>query len=242
MKRLIIIVIAGLFMAPAVGQQTGQTVINDPHAVLRDVKGYHGINVSNAIDVYLSAGDQETVAVSAVDTKWRDRIRTEVKDGILHIWVDHEGWSWGGGSRKMRAYVSFKALDKVSASGASNVYVDGVITGPYLEISLSGASDFKGAIKVGELKLDQTGASDARIVGTVAGVMTVHSSGASDLKGYDLVTDTCNAHAMGASDIRITVNKELNVHASGASGIYYKGRAVIRELHSSGASSVSRKS
>ena len=71
--------------------------------------------------------------------------------------------------------------------------------------------------------------------------MEVSSSGASDLKGYDLVTDTCNAHASGASSIRITVNKELNVHASGASGIYYKGTAVIRELHSSGASNISRK-
>jgi hypothetical protein len=70
----------------------------------------------------------------------------------------------------------------------------------------------------------------------------VSSSGASDLKGFELVTDTCNAHASGASDIRITVNKELNVHASGASGIYYKGPAVIREMHSSGASSVSKKS
>jgi len=225
---------------PAMSQQT---VINDPNAVVRDVRGFHGVSVSNAIDVYLSAGSQETVAVSAADVKWRDRIHTEVKDGILHIWLDHENWfSWGEKNRKMRVYVSFISLDKVAGSGATNIYVDGVIECSNLEISLAGASDFKGAIKTGTLQLNLSGASDARIVGTVNGVTTVRSAGASDLKGYDLVTDTCVAHASGASDIRITVNKELNVHASGASGVYYKGGAVIRELHSSGASNVSKKS
>jgi len=227
-------------MLPAMAQQT---VINDPNAVVRDVKGYHGISVSNAIDVYLSAGNKETVAVSAADIKWRDRIRTEVKDGILNIWLDHEKWfNWSDKGRKLRVYVSFTSLDKIKGAGATNIYVDGVIESSNLDISLAGASDFKGTIKVGTLQLDLSGASDARIVGTVNGVTTVRSAGASDLKGYDLVTDTCNAHASGASDIRITVNKELNVHASGASGIYYKGAAVIRELHSSGASSVSKKS
>ena len=219
-----------------------RTIVNDPNVELRSgVKGFHGINVTNAIDLYLSQGEAETVAVSAADTKWRDRIRTEVVDGILKVWLDNRGFIWNGGNKKMKAYISFTHLDKLNASGASDVFVDGVIAGDNLEITLSGASDFKGAIKVGSLKLDESGASDAHITGSVAGMTTVQSSGASDLKGYDLVTENCNAHAQGASDIRITVNKELNAHASGASSIYYKGGAVIRDLHSSGASSVNKK-
>jgi len=218
-----------------------KTVINDPNVELRTAGGYHGVSVSDAIDVFLSKGDVETVAVSAADLEWRDHLRTEIKDGVLNIWLDRKGLGRNSGDRKLRAYVSFTTLDKLSASGGSNIYVDGVITCNKLDIDLSGNSDFKGAINVSELKLDLSGASDAQITGTVAGVTTVSSSGASDLKGFDLVTETCTAHATGASDIRITVNKELNVHASGASGIYYKGAAVIRELHSSGASNVSKK-
>ena len=222
------------------GAWAQKTVIEDPNAVLRPVKGYHGIEVSSAISLYLSPGDQETVAVSARDVKWRDRIRTEVVDGILKIWLDAKGWSLG--NNKLKAYVSFTTLDKLNASGASDVYVDGVISGSTLSISLSGASDFKGAIKVGDLRLDQSGASDAHITGVVAGLATIESAGASDVKGYDLVIQSCNAHATGASDIHITVNKELNANASGASSIYYKGEGVVRDLHSSGASSVSKKS
>jgi hypothetical protein len=237
MKKIVVFLAGCLLVIGALAQKT---VIEDPNAVLRPVKGYHGIEVSGAINLYLSPGDQETVAVSARDIKWRDRIRTEVVDGILKIWLDAKGWSLG--NNKLKAYVSFTTLNKLNASGASDVYVDGVIAGPSLSISLSGASDFKGAIKVDELRLNQTGASDAHITGIVTGLATIESGGASDVKGYDLVIQNCNARATGASDIRITVNKELNANASGASSIYYKGEGVIRDLHSSGASSVSKKS
>jgi hypothetical protein len=105
---------------------------------------------------------------------------------------------------------------------------------------LSGASDFSGAVKLEELHIDQTGASDVSIMGAVKQV-TIEASGASDVKGYDLVSDSCSVRASGASDIRISVRKELNAHASGASSIYYKGNGVIRQMHTSGASNVSRK-
>lgn len=239
MKRIIFFLASCL---PLVSVLAQKTVINDPNVEVRAVKGFHGIEVSNAIDLYLSQGDQETVAVSAAEIKWRDRIRTEVEGGILKIWLDNKGWSWNGGGKKLKAYISFTALDKLVASGASDIYVDGVISGGSLDIRLSGASDFKGAVKVSELTLDQSGASDTHITGTVEGLTTIQSSGASDVKGYDLVTGSCNAHLSGASDIRITVSKELNVNASGASSLYYKGDGVIREMHSSGASSVSKKS
>jgi hypothetical protein len=227
----------GFFLVASVCAQ--KTVINDPNAEVRNEKGFHAIKVSHAINLYLTQGDEEAVAVSAKDTKYRDRIHTEVKDGVLKIWYDNEGWKWDNGNKKLKAYVSVKTLDKLGASGASDVLVDGTITSDRLDIDLSGASDFKGSVKVNELNLDQSGASDITISGTAAKV-TIEASGASDVKGYDLVTDNCNAHASGASDIKISVNKELSAHASGASSIYYKGTAVIRDLHSNGASSVGK--
>src|SRR6202012_2460929 len=99
----------------------------------------------------LSQGDEEAVVVSARDERWRDRIITEVVDGILKIRMESGHFSTG--NNKMKAYVSFTTLDKLSASGASNIYVDGVISGSKLSLTLSGASDFKGAIRVGDLQL-----------------------------------------------------------------------------------------
>ncbi|HTS44085.1 MAG TPA: head GIN domain-containing protein [Puia sp.] len=237
MKKLILFSL-GMLIASMIWAQ--KNVITDPNAEVRpNLNGFHAIEVSNAIDLYLSQGNEETVAVSAKDVKYRDRIRTEVKNGVLKIWYDNNGWKWDNGNKKMKAYVSFKTLDRLNASGASDVAVDGTISGDRLDIGLSGASDFKGAVNVKELHMDQSGASDVTISGT-ATTLTIQASGASDVKGYNLVVDNCDAHASGASDIRVSVNKELNAHASGASSIYYRGTAVIRELHSNGASSVGK--
>jgi Putative auto-transporter adhesin, head GIN domain len=235
MRKILFILWYGLL---GLSSRAQQTIVHDANAELRPVKGYHGVEVSNAIDLYLSQGDQETVAVSAKDIKWRNRIVTEVVDGILRIHLEGKGWSVG--NNKLKAYVSFTTLDQVKASGASDVYVDGVITGNQLSLDLSGASDFKGAVKVGSLMLDQSGASDARITGVVSGMTTIRSSGASDVKGYDLVTDECDVHASGASDVRITINKELSADLSGASSVYYHGEGVIKESHTSGSSNVKK--
>ena len=139
----------------------------------------------------------------------------------------------------MRVYVSFSNLKKIDASGACDVIVAGSISTKALELHLSGACDFKGMIKVNTLNINLSGASDAKISGTV-NTVNIKSSGASDVKGYDLVTDIYNANISGASDVHITINSELTVSLSGASDIKYMGNGVIKEKHSSGASSISK--
>jgi len=63
-------------------------VINDANAQKRTVSSFHGIAIHSGVDLYLSQGGDETVAVSASDPEYRDRIVTEVEDGILHIYMD----------------------------------------------------------------------------------------------------------------------------------------------------------
>jgi hypothetical protein len=238
MRKPLLILIVSLCVF---GAQAQKTVIHDANAELRTgLKGFHGIEVSNAINLYLSQGDTETVVVSGPDIKWRDRIRTEVRDGILRIYLENNHFSLG--NTKLKAYVSYTLLDRLDASGASDIFVDGVITGDNLDVTLSGASDFRGAINVKELRLNQSGASDAHITGAVSGTASFESSGASDVKGYDLVAQNCNVHASGASDIHITVNKDISADVSGASSVRYKGNGAVRELHSSGASTVKKSS
>ncbi len=239
MKKLLM----GLFLAAIALTATAQKeIVNDPDAELRTVNGsFTKIKVSHSIDLFISQSETESVAVSATEQKFRDAIKTVVENGTLKIYYDGDkGWN-NFSNRKTRAYVSFKTLELLDASGASDIQVSGTITGTSLTLNLSGSSDFKGAVKVSNLKLDLSGASDVRIGGT-ATTVNIESSGASDIKGYGLAAEICTAKASGASDIEITVNKELNAHASGSSEIFYKGNAVIKEMHSSGSSSISKKS
>lgn len=220
-------------------QSFGQTIINDKNAEVRNVGAFSGIKVSGGIDVYLSQSDNYALAVSASDVKFRDDIKTEINNGVLTI-------SYNGGNfryntnRKLRAYISFKALESLEASGASDFIINGNFTSNSVKVKLSGACDIKGAVNIDNLQLNISGASTVKINGTVQNIK-IDASGASDVKNYDLVADNCVADLSGASDVKITVNKSLSAKASGASSLYYKGNPERKDVSSSGASSVSQR-
>jgi hypothetical protein len=235
MKKLLLVL--SLFVSLSAMAQT----IHDANAEVRNVPGFKGVNVSGAIDLFISQGSAEAVAVSAKETKVRDRIKTEVKDGILYISFDGKGWKdWNMGDQKMKAYVTVKDISRLEASGASDVEVSGTLKADNLKLTLSGASDFEGSIEVKNIQVRGSGASDIRISGS-AEVANIEMSGASDFKGYDFKIDNCKAEISGAGDMQIYVNKELEAQASGASSIKYKGDAVVKKSESTGASSIKKK-
>jgi hypothetical protein len=217
-----------------------QPVFHDKDAEMRQVGDFEGIEVSSAIDLQLSQGNENSVAISAPGVENRAGIKTEVRKGILHIWYENKKWFKGNG-RKIRAYVSAKTLKLVSASGACDVVVNGELKSEELSIKLSGASDFKGTVRASNLKINLSGASDIVVRGSAANV-SIDASGASHFKGFDLVTDNCRVDASGATDIKITVNKVLNAEASGATNIDYMGTGMIGDLKTSGASNIRKRS
>jgi hypothetical protein len=211
-----------LILVIIVSAVTAQKVINDPNAEKRNVSGYHAISVSGGIDLYLSQGG-ESVAVSASETKYRDRIKTEVKDGVLKIWYETNSninIEWGN-NRKMKAYVSFKDIDKLTGSGGSDIDVEGAIKVTKLSLDISGGSDFDGKVEANDLKVEASGGSDVDISGSVKN-LTIDAS--------------------GGSDVEVTINKELSANASGGSDVSYKGNGTVRDMKSSGSSSIKKTS
>ena len=238
MKKFISVLI---FVFIACMVQAQDKFVVDPNAEMRTVNGaFNRIKISNGIDLYLSQSATPGIAVSASEQKFKERIKTVIENNVLKIFFeDDRAWK-NNYNRKLKAYVSFKELEALDASGASDVIVAGSIQARTFKLNMSGSSDFKGDIKTSSLTIDLSGASDITITGN-ATTANIETSGASDVKGYGLITDVCNAKASGASDINITVNQSIDAHASGASSIFYKGNAVLKDKHTSGASSITRK-
>jgi hypothetical protein len=212
---------------------------HDADAEVRNVGSFNSIDISSAIDLQISQGNEDAVAVSTPGKENLAMVKTEVRNGVLKIWYEQKNWFKNHG-RKIRAYVSVKSLKKISSSGACYINVNGELNCDELAIDLNGASDFKGAIKATSVFVDLSGASDVYITGS-AGNVNIKASGASRVKAYDFAVDNCLVDASGASDIMITVNKVLKAEASGATNIYYKGTGQVTEVRSSGASSISKK-
>jgi hypothetical protein len=217
-----------------------QKTVRDDNAVTRNAKGFHAIEVSGGVDLFLSQGNEEAVAVSASTNEYRDKIRVEVIDGVLKIYYDNEsGWGMGWGNRKLKAYVSIKDIDKLYASGGSDVLIENELSANRLIMHASGGSDVSGKVNVKELSLSASGGSDMNISGR-ADRVKIGASGGSDIHGYDLVSNTCSVQSSGGSDVHITANKEITANASGGSDVYYKGTASASNTSKSGGSSVKR--
>jgi hypothetical protein len=230
------------FLLLGAGMAQAQQTVNDPNAQVRNVGSFTSISVSSGVDLYLSPGETETVVVSASEEKYRDKIMTVVENGTLKIYYDWKSniqINWGS-NKKLKAYVSFKTLQKLSASGGSDVSATtGVIKQPSLELSLSGGSDFQGRVETDQLKVSQSGGSDSDIRGS-ATKATINISGGSDMDGYELKVNDCTVNASGGSDISITVSGNFTANASGGSDISYKGDCALTK-NSSGGSSVRKR-
>lgn len=215
-------------------------VINDPNAVSRSVSGsFSSISVSSGIDLYLSQGNEESLAISASDQKHLDRLKTEIVNGTLKIYYDNKGVTWKPGNSKLKAYVSFKTLEKLHASAGSEVTVSGTIQTENFKLDVSSGSEFKGSINAKELTADASSGANINMSGKADKLKVDVSSGAG-FKGYDFVVDYCDASASSGGAVHVTINKELSAKASSGADIRYKGTAMIRDIKVSGGGAVKK--
>ena len=138
-----------------------QKTIHDPNVEVRNVTGFTAIEVSGGIDLFLSQGD-EAVAISAKDEKVRSQVVAEVKDGVLKIYCNcKSGFKISvGRSENIKAYVSVKTLNALTASSGSDVKIEGTIKSTMLKLEVSGGSDFEGKIEADDLSIVQRHGSD----------------------------------------------------------------------------------
>lgn len=214
-------------------------VVKDARAQERKVADFTAIQVSGAMDVYITQGKQTALAVSASSDDARNAIITEVRGNTLYISLKYNmGNSWK--NTQARAYVTIVTPEMIDVTGASDINIVGVLKSNDLLMKLSGASNVKGDVDLNNARFILNGASDCKLSGK-ASRMKLQVSGASDFKGYDVKCDIAELTVSGASDVQVTVEQEISVQASGASSVHYKGTPQIRNASIVGASSFSKK-
>lgn len=214
-----------------------EKVFHDANAEKRQAENFQAIKVEDGIDLYIMQGAEEGVVVSATEIAQRDKMRTVVENGELKIFLE-KGWNWR--NKKLKAYVAVKTLNRMRASGGSDIIIQGELKTDKLNLVLTGGSDFTGQVAVTDLTIDQSGGSDVRIKGNAVNVK-VNASGGSDFTGYELTAEYAIIQASGGSDASITVTKEMAAEASGGSDVNYKGNPVIKYKSASGGGSITKR-
>ena len=207
-------------------------IIADPTATVRKLNGtFTAISVTDGIDLYLTQGQEESCAVSVSDEKYRDRFKTDIENGVLKLYYDTKGIDWGiHMNRKLRAYVTFKILEKLTASGGSTVKGTGALTVTNLEMKFTGGSHFEGQLNAKEMTVEQSSGSGINVSGKTEKIKVETNSGAV-FKGYEFVTDYCDVKTSSGASVHITINKELIAKANSGGSIKYKGEGLIRDVN-----------
>lgn len=206
----------------------------------RPISSFSGLSVSSGIDVYLTQGNSEklTFDVKGVD---EDDVRSEVRNGVLKLYIDRRGVSWNWGRNTyVKAYVTFRQLKDLQASGGSDVFGQGTLSFNDLNLAATGGSDVKLALKANDLDVSAAGGADVTLDGS-ARSLNANGSGGSDLDARKLTVEVCNAHSSGGSDVYVHATRELSLKASGGSDIYYYGSAKVVAKSKSGGSDISHK-
>jgi len=237
MQKAILLLAAWFTMSAAIAQKS---IIKDPNAELRKVGDFHAIHVSTGIRLFLSQGSEKAVAVSAATAEYRERIQTEVKNGVLHIYYDTEKWKWlDFHGKELTVYVSCTDIDGLSASSGARVEVDGTLKSGTFTMSFSSGAKFTGKVAATDLKIEQNSGAQSSIGGTATHLKASASSG-SHLHGFDLMAGDCDVNASSGGSIDISVEKEMEVSAHSGGRIRYQGAGLIREVHTSSGGSVKK--
>lgn len=199
----------------------------------RKVSNFNAVSLGYGIDVHLHQSNKTNVVVKAKKESM-EHIITEVKNGTLVIKMDK--WKKTRGNIDVTIHVP--ALERISASGGSDVYGKGNWKMDNLKISLSGGSDFEMELTANKIECNASGGSDINLMGS-ADKIDISCSGGSDVEAKKFIVKHCSVSCSGGSDVEIHATESINASASGASDITYKGNPSQVKVHSSGSSDIS---
>jgi len=224
MKKFIFIALFSLSLAPAFSQQSE----------VRKIGTFRGVKAGEAIDVYLKKGDKEEVKVEVTGTALSN-VLTEISGTSLRIHMKDGNYK----NRDVKVYVTYVNLENISASSASNIFSENVITTNKMEVGASSAATIEISLDVQSLIVDVSSAGDVTLEGRTK-TLKVEASSAGDIDAYNLIAENVIAAAGSAGSIKLTVTKELQAEASSAGSIRYRGSPTKTNTDSSSGGSVKK--
>ncbi len=205
-------------------------VYNDPKARERVLTSdFSSISVTSGIQLFITQSDQVALAVSASEERFEEGLKTEVVKGVLKIYYDTKGLSYGNyKNRKLIAYLSVKNIQSIKSSGGAITRMVNTFTLNDLSIECTSGSLLNGTVSLSSLQASATSGAQVNLSGIVGNVDISVTSGAI-FKGASLQSQTCTAQANSGAAVKIAVDREMTAFATSGASISYTGNATLKK-------------
>ena len=224
MKKLAIVALALTVACGAFAQQSE----------IRSVSSFNGVKVAEGIDVYLKKGSKEEVKVEVTGTKLSNVI-TEVSGGYLKIHMAEGNYR----DRKVQVYVTYLAINTLTASSGASAYHEGILKSDNLELRASSGGNIELKVESSSIEAGASSAGEIVLEGNAKTVELDASSGG-EVDAYNLTSDKASAEASSGGDVKLSVTKELEARASSGGSIRYRGNPERSTTNASSGGSVKK--
>lgn len=226
----------------------------------RTIAPFHSIVTGMGIDVVYTAAPSYSMVVEA-DRRVFDNVKTEVRNGVLHI--TYKGRVVIRNGSQTTIHLTGKDLREVHASSSSDVVLNMAQSNPMpefkmdiasaaevvfdhiyaqkVDIELASTASITGEIRdAQEVKIDMSSASELALSGNCH-TLKVEASSSSDADLENLKAVVADVEASSASTVTVWVSESLTADASSAADILYRGEEGLNvNADASSAGSVER--
>ncbi len=202
----------------------------------KSIASFSELDISDPFNVYITfSAFEESIKIEANDNL-HAYIQVSKNNNRLIIKLD-ENINIREGEAKLNLYITLIDLKKIEGVGATKFHFQNQMIGDKLEVELEGASSLIGMLNVKQLNAKILGGSNLDIDG-VSDSFIIDANGASNMINYGFETYKLEAELGGASNLNLTVHDKMDVKASGASKVFYKGNGVVGSQNLSGDSKI----
>lgn len=231
---LLVMVATTLALTGCGSVDLGRTASGKTASQRLDVAGVTRLDVGSTFAVHVTLGQPEAATVT-YDDNLADLLDVGVHGGTLHVRLKPH--SIVSGHPTLRAEVTLRGLEGISAGGASTVDVANALQRSALRLTVSGSSRVTANLDLDQADATVSGASRLKLTG-IAGTLRVDGSGASVLELAGLRLHDLDIQLSGASNADVQVDRAISAQLSGASHLTYQGTPQLTKLETSGASTI----
>lgn len=198
------------------------------------IDGFTGVHASSGIDVNITQGDFHVEVVA--DENLHEYITVEREGGDLRIGSDRNIYR----AKSKVVNVSLPEMTNIRISSAGDIEATNKFTCEELEIDISSAGDLSLEVEAEVIDVSISSSGDCDLWGRTV-ELDARLSSAGDLNAFDLEADYVKVRVSSAGDASVYANKEIDMTASSAGNIYYKGDADVIRSSTSSAGSIIRR-
>lgn len=191
---------------------------------VRDVRDFHGVEASFSGDVEVSQDGNYYVEVTAKESIL-PVLKTEVRDGILHIFTKGAVWYSG----KMEVRVKMPAADRFVLDGSGNLHVLNAFSGQEIQVDLDGSGNIEFlSAAFDKMACTISGSGDIELGGRT-GALKVEIDGSGAVDASKLQAQTADVNVSGSGSVDCQVAENLKVDISGSGHVSYSGDASVQK-------------